>query len=276
MSPAKPSLRKKRATEHAIRLGAAVWISSVQFFVAQAVVQSAWTTRFSLSENFISDLGNTVCGDYPPGSGSYVCSPWHAWMNLSFVLLGVQILAGALLARNAFARGGLRAASIWLLAIAGIGAALVGFYPENVENAIHRFGAGANFVCGNLAICLLGIAVARARGGAGVALFSIASGLAGLAATYLLVTDVYLGLGVGGMERVAAYALPIWMIAIGVVLLVRRGAKLSRPWKAPAAPRRSSRAAPRPTSRRAPRATSQDARPRKRRGAQNRTPSRSR
>ena len=36
--------------------GAFAWILTVQFFVAQGVVQSAWTTPFSLAHNMISDL----------------------------------------------------------------------------------------------------------------------------------------------------------------------------------------------------------------------------
>ena len=62
-----------------------VWIGAIQFFVAQVVVQSRWTTRYSLSINYISDLGNTTCGVYA-ASGQFVCSPWHAVMNASFVL----------------------------------------------------------------------------------------------------------------------------------------------------------------------------------------------
>ena len=58
-----------------------VWMSAAQFFVAQAVTQSRWTTPFSLATNYISDLGNTECAPYPRGSDNFVCSPWHAAMN---------------------------------------------------------------------------------------------------------------------------------------------------------------------------------------------------
>src|SRR4029450_761647 len=85
-----------------IRHGAIVWILAIQFFIAQIFVQSAWTTPFSLTANFISDLGNTTCGPYPAGSGNYVCSPWHAGMNTSFIVFGVIILLGAGLTWRAF------------------------------------------------------------------------------------------------------------------------------------------------------------------------------
>jgi hypothetical protein len=90
------------------RAGAAVWTLAVQFFVAQAVVQSAWTAPYSLAENYISDLGNTSCGPYAYSAevSRYVCSPWHAWMNASFVALGLTIVVGAALVRGALPRGG--------------------------------------------------------------------------------------------------------------------------------------------------------------------------
>ena len=68
-------------------IGAIVWMLAIQFFIAQIIVQSAWTTPFSLTANYISDLGNTTCGPYPVGSSMYVCSPWHAGMNASFICL---------------------------------------------------------------------------------------------------------------------------------------------------------------------------------------------
>src|SRR5215213_175850 len=80
-----------------------IWVCAAQFFLAQVIAQSRWTTPFSLATNYISDLGNTTCGLYPAVTGKYVCSPWHTVMNTSFVLQGVIILVGAALARPAFA-----------------------------------------------------------------------------------------------------------------------------------------------------------------------------
>src|SRR5262245_31530718 len=136
--------------KRALRLGAIIWMLAVQFFIAQAVVQSAWTTPFSLKQNFISDLGNTTCAPYPLDSTSYVCSPWHAWMNASFIVLGLTILFGCALVRTAFPRGFARLAGLTLLALAGIGIIAVGLFPENERIELHRLGAAGHFVLGNL------------------------------------------------------------------------------------------------------------------------------
>lgn len=191
-----------------------VWASSIQFFVVQAVVQSAWTTPFRLTTNYISDLGNTTCGMFPAGSTNYVCSPWYAWMNASFVLTGVTTLLGAGLLRDALRSSRWGLASLVMVGIAGLGFVLVGLYPENVNFPPHNLGAGLQFVCGNLGQVAFGIAMLRRS--RGLALTSIISGLVGLLATALFVTGNHRPLGVGGMERLAAYPLPLWTTVTGL------------------------------------------------------------
>lgn len=204
----------------ALRLGSIVWILAVQFFVAQIVVQWAWTTPFSLAHNFISDLGNTACGQY---GNNYVCSPWHALMNLSFGALGLTILLGANLIRSGFPAGNLRTAGLTLLSLAGIGIILVGIYPENGNLPMHKVGAAGHFVIGNLSMILLGFGLMRGNRRQGLAAYSITSGLIGLAATALFISDKFLGLGIGGMERVAAYPLPLWLIVTGIIYFSATG-----------------------------------------------------
>lgn len=202
-------------------IAGAVWTCAAQFFVAQAAAQSRWTTPFSLSTNYISDLGNTTCGVYA-GSGLFVCSPWHDLMNASFVLQGAIIMAGALLASAALGRGLSAYATVLLLWVTGVGMIGVGLFPEDVRHAAHVASAATQFVTGNAAMIVFGEWALRTPS-RGFAWYSIFSGVAGLAATALFSQGYGLGLGVGGMERVAAYTLPVWLIASGI-RLVRRGA----------------------------------------------------
>jgi len=81
-------------------VGGLLWVLAiVQYFLAQLVVAAAWSTPYSLQDNYISDLGNTDCGMFalPHGQPTYVCSPSHGLMNLSFITLGVLAIAGAIL-----------------------------------------------------------------------------------------------------------------------------------------------------------------------------------
>jgi hypothetical membrane protein len=196
-----------------------VLIGAAQFFVAQVIVQWRWTTPFSLATNFISDLGNTTCGLYPAVGGAYVCSPWHALMNVSFVLQGVIILAGAALGRAAVEglRGGW--VVLALLVVTALGIAGVGVFPEDVNNGAHVISAGTQFVTGNAAMIVFGAGARRAGRWRAFGAVSIALGVAGLLATGLFVQGYGLGLGVAGMERVAAYTLPVWLIASGALLV---------------------------------------------------------
>src|ERR1043166_2064038 len=166
--------------DRSIRIGAAVWLLAIQFFISQFVVQSAWTTPFSVTENYISDLGNTACGPYPAGTRMYVCSPWHALMNASFIILGLTILLGAVLICGAFRPGRMRAVGLSLVVLAGLGLIAVGLFPENINIAAHRIGAGVQFISGNVGLVVLGAAMLQANRPTAMAIYSIASGVVGL------------------------------------------------------------------------------------------------
>lgn len=196
-----------------------VWVCAAQFFLAQVIAQSRWTTPFSLATNYISDLGNTTCGAYPAVAGKYVCSPWHTLMNVSFVLQGVIILFGAVLARPAFA--GLRQGALVfsLLVVTALGMVGVGLFPEDVNNGAHVLSAGTQFITGNAAMIVFGVAARRVERWRAFNVFSITFGITGLLATALFARGYGLGLGVAGLERVAAYTLPVWLIASGVLMM---------------------------------------------------------
>jgi hypothetical membrane protein len=144
-------------------------------------------------------------------------------MNISFISLGAIILLGSALIWRAFPAGWVRAFGFALLTLAGPGEVLVGLFPENVNITPHTIGAAAHFVSGNLGIVLLGIAIAATHRQPWathrqpwLAIFSIVAGSLGLLATALFVSGHYLGMGIGGIERIAAYPLPVWLIVAGV------------------------------------------------------------
>ena len=193
---------------------------AVQFFITQVVAAAAWSRPFSLKNDYISDLGNTFCGTYPAGSTHMVCSPWHLAMNTSFMVLGVTMIIGAILTRDAFPPGWVRALAMILFTLAGLGVFVVGLYPENTDNARHVLGAGLNFTAGNIAMIVFGLALAQRPSHRGLlTVFSIFAGTLGFLATLLFVSGHYIGIGLGGMERVAAYPMTVWQIVMGVALL---------------------------------------------------------
>lgn len=205
----------KNSSRLRYRIGGGIWICAIQFFIVQALTQAQWTTPFSLKTNYISDLGNTICALYPIHNGVYVCSPWHALMNMSFVLQGIIIFSGATLIRHVL-QTRLQTATYILMVITAIGMVGVGVFPENENNSAHILSAGTQFITGNTAMVIIGGVCMMAHRWRKYALFSMSLGIIGLLATWLFSNEYFFSLGIGGMERVAAYTLPIYLICTGI------------------------------------------------------------
>jgi hypothetical membrane protein len=207
-----PVPAKATNTAHLL-LGAIVWMLSIQYFITQFLVAKGWAQPYSILHNTISDLGNTVCGPY---RGSFVCSPYHGWMNVSFVALGLSMSLGSLLLYRHYTTGRVSALGFGLLSLAGLGTVLVGVFPENTVSALHIIGAALPFLLGNLALVLLGYTLQLPKV---LRYYTICSGVVALAALTLFFTHTYLGIGIGGMERITAYPQTVWLVVFGAYSL---------------------------------------------------------
>jgi hypothetical membrane protein len=196
-------------------LGSILWVLSFQYFLVQIVVASNWLGSYSVSKNTISDLGNTGCGIY---ANKFVCSPLHLYMDISFVVLGITMIIGSFLIAKSYKK---RQAKLGFafMALAGIGTIIVGLFPENTITAAHIIGASLPFIFGNLAMIVFSFYLKKL--GKSFRVYSFASGLLGLCALILFVSHTYLGLGIGGMERIVAYPQTIWLIAFGIRALMK-------------------------------------------------------
>jgi hypothetical membrane protein len=200
-------------------VGALCWLSSAQFFIAQVWVALAWTTPFSVIQNFISDLGNTRCGVFSSETNLYVCSPRHALMNASFVVLGLTILAGGVLTHELRRPGIARQLARTFMVLAGVGGVLVGCFPENENLLLHSLGALAYFLFANLGLVMLGWSASGSV--SRIKAVTLALGVIGIAATVLFFSGHYLGLGIGGTERLLVYPLPFALTLSGGLMLLR-------------------------------------------------------
>jgi hypothetical membrane protein len=204
------------------RLGHAAWVAGIaQFFVVHAIVESAWPRPYSWATHNISDLGNVTCGPQGEPPTRYVCSPEHGLMNGSFVALGVLFLAGTVLAGGLWRCGPAGVATRAALAATAAGFALAGLAPADVDELLHVLGAVLAMGVGNAALFLAGAGLADRvpavwRGAA------VVSAATGATACALLLLRRPLGLGMGGMERVAAYPLLLWAFAVGLAGLLGR------------------------------------------------------
>ena len=151
---------------------------------------------YSVSDNYISDLG---VGPMPSS----------AVFAVSVVLFGVI----ALLAASLFRKENKKSLLWVFLALSGIGAIGVGVFNFNYP-LIHRPSALLAFLFGNLA-AVYSYKMARPP----LSHVFLVLGLIGLSALALFGGEIYLGLGVGGMERMILYPTMFWAVGFGAYLL---------------------------------------------------------
>ena len=202
------------------RMGAWTWVVALQFFAVQAIVQAAWTTPFSLAHNMISDLARETCGPLYRAPGIDVaCSPWHALMNASIIANGILIPAGVWLTRQAWPARRLMTIALVMIAATAPGHFLVGLWPSDTGPTMHLLGAGSILALGNPGMVVAGLASWREHRTRSIV--SLLLGTAGIAGTLLFLGETGLGIGLGGMERVAFYPLTLWCGMQGFFLLHR-------------------------------------------------------
>lgn len=210
-----------------VRIGYSAWVVGVvQFFVIHGIAESAWARPYSWARNNISDLGNAHCALQSEPEPRYICSPEHGLMNVSFIVLGVLLVVGAALTGGVlWRRGPAAAVARLLLAGAGVGFVLAGLAPADVNENQHLLGALLIMAAGNIGLALAGFGLAEhvpapLRWGTSLL------GITAITAFGLFLSHNYLGLGMGGMERVAALPLLFWALAVGGRGLIRRAGRM--------------------------------------------------
>ncbi|MER6452872.1 DUF998 domain-containing protein [Streptomyces sp900105245] len=198
----------------------------LQFFVIHGIAESAWARPYSWARNNISDLGNAHCALQPEPEPRYICSPEHGLMNVSFVALGVLLVVGAALTGGVLWRRGPAAVMArLLLAGAGVGFVLAGLAPADVNENQHVLGALLIMAAGNIGLVVAGFGLAE-HIPTPVRWSTSLLGVAAITAFGLFLSHHYLGLGMGGMERVAAFPLLFWALAIGVRGVIRQTVRM--------------------------------------------------
>lgn len=194
-------------------IGPSFWIVSIQYFITMFIVGLAWVNPvYSYSQNAISDLGNTACGEY---ADRFVCSPLHNWMNASFIVLGITMIAGSGLIFQEFKRSKANRIGFTFMALAGLGTIFVGLFPENTIKQLHYLGALLPFLLGNVALLIFAFSLDLPRK---FQIYTFVSGFVAIIALPLFLTKHYLGLGEGGLERVISHPQTIWITLLGIYM----------------------------------------------------------
>lgn len=188
-----------------VRTGAVLLIFGVAQFIGGMILVQLQYPHYSLTQNYISDLGGAS-------------SPWALVFDGSVILLGICAIFGVLLIWSAFEPGPTRGAGLGLLLIGSIGAIGVGVFPETthvLNGGMHVIVSFIAFVGGALGLIVVCFAMAGSPHWRLSRPFTLVCGVVALAAIALFATGTYLGLGPGGMERLIVAPILLWAIAEG-------------------------------------------------------------
>ncbi len=167
--------------------GILFFVAIAQFILAMLLAEILYP-RYSVSHNYISDLG--------VGSTAYI-------FNSSIVILGVMLISGAFFTRKF---------SLFftiLMILSGIGAMGVGIFPETTGSP-HLYSSLLVFLMGSVAPFVLMYRIRSA-----ISVTWAVLGAIGFISLLLYASGHYLGLGHGGMERFIVYPDLLWGLGFG-------------------------------------------------------------
>ena len=175
--------------------GILIFIASLQFVLAMTISEALYPD-YSVSKNYISDLG-----DYSKANSvAYI-------FNSSVFLLGLLILVAAYFIQRAF---NYKVFSFCLI-LTGIGAMGVGLFPENFAVPyLHMIVSFITFFFGAIS-AIVSYKLQKSP----LSYLAVVLGLLSLISLALFRLGIYLGLGVGGMERMIAYPTLLWALGFG-------------------------------------------------------------
>ncbi|WP_375002866.1 DUF998 domain-containing protein [Aeromicrobium sp. CTD01-1L150] len=205
------------------KVGALCLILAAPLFLAANVIAGlAWEEpAYSWAVHNISDLGNVHCGTWDTTRPRAVCSPWHVFFNASFVLTAVLLAAGTVLTGRAGGRGAVVRTTQVLLLLAAGGYGLAAF-PADVNENNHFLGALLIMGVGNVGM-LIACLAPRATPLGRIRPLTVVLAVTAAAGTTLFFSQQGLGIGVGGMERVAVFPLLIWATCLGTRIVTAPG-----------------------------------------------------
>jgi len=181
------------------KVAGALFFIAVTQFVLGLIVSEALYPGYSISDNYISDLG---------------VGPSSMIFNSSVFLLGLLVIIGTYFLHRAF-----KAFEVLkvLLVLTAIGAMGVGIFTEDFL-MIHSVVSLIAFVCGGLS-AIFSVICSYVHKFELVKMpfsaISVMLGLITLGALVLFMAGIDLGLGVGGMERMIVYPLLMWGAGFG-------------------------------------------------------------
>lgn len=191
--------------------GALFFVAAAQFLVGMLFAEALYP-GYSISGNYISDLGATCPNSSPFTNFAGTCVIQQPTAN---IFNGSAILLGALLVLAAYLLWRFLGGKVFavLVLLTGIGAVGVGVFPETAPLA-HEITSDVAFLFAGVS-AIWAYRLTKPL----FSYFSVVLGVVCLAAIILFTAGVTLGLGVGGMERMIVYPVILWAVGFGADLM---------------------------------------------------------
>jgi hypothetical membrane protein len=181
--------------------GAIIFVAVTQF-VLGVIISEALYSGYSISANYLSDLG--------VGSSSII-------FNSSVFLMGLLLIVGAYFLHRAFDFTMLTLTFV-LMAIGSMG---VGIFTKDA-GTIHSIASLFFFLFSGLS-AIFAVVCSYVHGfklmKTPFSVIAIILGLTELGGFVLFVGGIYFGLGVGGMQRMVLYPVLMWLAGFGGYLM---------------------------------------------------------
>ena len=198
------------ALSHPKKAGVVLFIGGVQFAIGM-ILAEIYFPGYNVSTNYISDLG-AYCPSLSLRGITGPCTilqPSSDIFTTSTIILGILLLAGAYFVQKSF---------VWkpatsLIALTGIGTLGIGFFPETTGEA-HVIFSFITFLFAGLS-ALVTFRLQKPP----LSYLSVVLGGVTLVAVFLIAGSINLGLGAGGMERMAVYPVLLWFIGFGAHMM---------------------------------------------------------
>ena len=173
--------------------GVLFFIAATQFILGLVVAEALYP-GYSISKNYISDLGI--------GSSAMI-------FNVSVFLLGALMIIGAYFLQRAF---NVKILTV-LLTLSALGSMGVSIFTENSE-PMHSIASLIVFLFAGLST-IYSYKLMKLP----FSIINVLLGVMSLVALVLFAINLYLGLGAGGMEHMIVYPILIWTIGFGGFLI---------------------------------------------------------
>lgn len=116
------------------KIGIISWVVTILYFVIEPIFIMTSLVPYNIMQQAMSDLGVTSCGKYTYSIAPHeICSPYHFWMNVLFIVNGLTFSVGVLYLSQYLERNLIHKLGTVFILIFALGNIVSGFIPADVH-----------------------------------------------------------------------------------------------------------------------------------------------